>query len=557
MSFFGLGASAQLITDFETEAKIKSIGIYDCWEESPFRTGQLKGNCRIVDNPLKGADEVTGKIHNSSKKVLGAQRSIYGSNMFGVRIDLAQPIKLAGWYQFFHINVLSPVSSKLMLVGLGRRMDWGDQPGDVEQFWEPCWSEVYPNSWCDAVFRVYTADDIEIHSIILIPQCESPHNLDEGFLFYVDNISLNTSQTPLITPPQRYVTAVDKSVQITDAGSYLSSIDVESPAGTQTIRVDQQNSRAIYKYVEDAAVYARPGERITVRPNYKGEKMHAYLYLDSQNNGNFEVPYSISTTSSANKDLVAYSYHNGLNSAGDTVSADSIALPAFTVPQDLAPGAYRMRLKLDWYSHKPEGSTSNSKFRASGSYTDFMLFVADSVARVSDQQLNGRVLGEHGESMNNATVPAFTPLTVKLSPAEGFKCSGLKVTSGFNINSNTNKDRHGNVQYLTREFELDSEYFTIPAEYLIGNVLIEGRMVEDRGDSNGDSGVNDIAAGNQQELQITTTKQGVTLRASKPVDITICDLSGTILHSLPAFTGEQHITLLPGIYLINNRKVSL
>lgn len=554
LSLFSSYAKSQLITDFETDAKIKSISIYDCWEESPFRTGKLKGNFKIVDNPKKGVDEVTGLVHNGSQKVLGAQRSIHGSNMCGVRIDFKEPIILPTNALAIHINMLRPVDGKLMLVGLGRRLDWDDQPEDVEQFWVPSWTEVIANSWCDAVFRVWTTGNIALHSIVVIPLCESPHNDEEGFLYYIDNIYIDTSLNPRIATPQRYATAIDKTKLSTDSTSYLSSIDFESSVGTQTIEVGQEKTGAVYKYVEDAAIYAKPGEKIAVKPNYVGKSMHAYLYLDAQNNGNFEVPIRIGSTPAENKDLVAYSYYNGVNSAGESVSADSIALPAFTVPQDLAPGAYRMRLKLDWNSHKPEGYGSQSRFLAAGSYTDFMLFVGDSVATVSDVQLNGAVLTESGESLSSVKVPAYQPLTVKMSPAAGFRCEGLKVTSGFNISSTSNKDRHGNVKYLTMESPIDTEYFTIPAQYIVGDVRIEGKMVEVK-DDNGGSGANEIADSQSDGIGIKIVKDGIVLHSEKPVDIQICDPSGTIIYSRKSFKGEERVSLQPGIYLINDKKI--
>ena len=43
---FPLTATAQEIT-FESE-DYKAIGVYDSWEESPFRTGTLKGNAAVV-----------------------------------------------------------------------------------------------------------------------------------------------------------------------------------------------------------------------------------------------------------------------------------------------------------------------------------------------------------------------------------------------------------------------------------------------------------------------------------------------------------------------------
>lgn len=64
----------------------KSLGVYDKWEHSPFRSGKLKGNWKIVDNP--------DTINNKSKKVLAFQRSRFASNIFGARIDLKNPLSL-------------------------------------------------------------------------------------------------------------------------------------------------------------------------------------------------------------------------------------------------------------------------------------------------------------------------------------------------------------------------------------------------------------------------------------------------------------------------------
>ena len=41
-------ASAQTVITFEGQ-DYKSIGVYDTWEASPFRTGVLKGNYSVID----------------------------------------------------------------------------------------------------------------------------------------------------------------------------------------------------------------------------------------------------------------------------------------------------------------------------------------------------------------------------------------------------------------------------------------------------------------------------------------------------------------------------
>ena len=53
---FPMFASAQTEITFETQ-DYKSIGVYDTWEASPFRTGVLKGNYQVIDNHLTYVDD--------------------------------------------------------------------------------------------------------------------------------------------------------------------------------------------------------------------------------------------------------------------------------------------------------------------------------------------------------------------------------------------------------------------------------------------------------------------------------------------------------------------
>ena len=81
--------------DFENQ-DYQTIGVYDTWLKSPFRShdGQpaaLQGNVQVVSNIDKNYDDVLKSTPNTSSKVLGFQRSRYGSNTFGARIDLKQP----------------------------------------------------------------------------------------------------------------------------------------------------------------------------------------------------------------------------------------------------------------------------------------------------------------------------------------------------------------------------------------------------------------------------------------------------------------------------------
>ena len=94
--------------DFESENGYKSIGVYDVWEESPFRTGVLQGNFAVTPNPDKSDNEATGEPGNSTDMVLGAQRSRFGSNRFGVRVDLNETFELTPTVKYVHVLIHKP-----------------------------------------------------------------------------------------------------------------------------------------------------------------------------------------------------------------------------------------------------------------------------------------------------------------------------------------------------------------------------------------------------------------------------------------------------------------
>ena len=130
-----LAAPAQslLSIDFETEDSYKSVGVYDTWEASPFRTGKLTGNAAVVGNPYKVTDDLLGDINNSDR-VLGVQRSRYGSNTFGARIEFNTPIDLTPQTVYAHVKLYRPQPGRVMLIGLGKRVDRPSQPETVVQF---------------------------------------------------------------------------------------------------------------------------------------------------------------------------------------------------------------------------------------------------------------------------------------------------------------------------------------------------------------------------------------------------------------------------------------
>lgn len=109
--------------DFETADSYKAIGVYDTWENSPFRTGQLQGNVQVVNNHLNEVDEEMGITPNGTKKILAVQRSRFGSNTFGARVDLKNTFELTTTTQYVHVFICTPTSGRVMLVGLGNAVN--------------------------------------------------------------------------------------------------------------------------------------------------------------------------------------------------------------------------------------------------------------------------------------------------------------------------------------------------------------------------------------------------------------------------------------------------
>ena len=159
-----LASTAQTIT-FEDEAQdFKQLGIYDTWEASPFRTGALKGNYAVIDNHLTTVEDDLGIAPNDSKKILAVQRSRFGSNTFGVRVDLNETFELTPQTQYLHVMVNRPYSGRVMVVGLGKRQDRAGQSPETEQFWAMSTTNIGAGKWQDVVLPFKGNGGIDIYS---------------------------------------------------------------------------------------------------------------------------------------------------------------------------------------------------------------------------------------------------------------------------------------------------------------------------------------------------------------------------------------------------------
>lgn len=479
--------------DFENQ-NYKALGVYDTWLKSPFRSqnkqaAALEGNVQVVSNIDKNYDEILKATPNASDNVLGFQRSRFGSNTFGARIDLKQPFALTKETKYVHVMIHKPKAGRTMLIGLGKRTDRAGQSVDTEQFWELSTREVEPNKWVDAVFPVKGAGGIEIHSLVVVVDCEDTNGLKDDFLAYIDNIVVN-NEAFTTTNREDYPMNYNKDAKCSRTDRGLKGISL----GDQTFNVygDITTSTPAYTYLSKQAFLAKPGETLNPAVQYKGIWMHSYVYLDLNNNGRFEPKVEGGQiVPNAGNELLAYSFlggedeNSGFNSAGTEISGNgrnTLVMPEFTLPSDLQHGFYRMRYKVDWNSADAGGSIENNNhiLNNGGGAIDVRLNVHGDNVKIYQGALNGKVVAEDGTELNGISIPFGKPYTVKMKPEHGFNFSGLKVRHGYNLTGDSIS--HGTYQYvdelIPRErFNADGT-FTLPAEMIDGDVSLEGIFID-------------------------------------------------------------------------------
>ena len=475
-----MAMTAQTNITFE-EQDYKALGVYDTWEESPFRTGKLNGNYAVIDNHLTYVDEQLEAAPNDSKKILAIQRSRFGSNTFGVRIDLNETFELTPTTKYIHVMVHRPYGGRVMVVGLGKRTERQGQSPETEQFWAMSTTNVGADKWQDVVLPIKGNGGIEIYSLVVVPDCESPHNYSEDAICYIDNIEVNDNpQSKFIYG--YYPVSFDKGQLYTRSDRHVNGVGIVSADGTQNFTAPSKPN-TVYVDMTANELRARAGEKVTPKINYSGSWMHGYVYLDTNNDGKFQYDMNDDNTVPEGSEIMAYSYYEGKNSTGASVSNSNVlAPPAFTIPAGLENGYYRMRFKVDWDCIDPAGNVDqgNSIISNGGGIIDIRLNVHGDYCNVNDANRNGEVLAADGTKLVKYQAEFGKPFTIKMNPEQGFEYAGIVVKYGYNLGGDSIV--HDNLQWqkvrISRELFVNDEY-TIPAEYMIGDVEIEGLFIEE------------------------------------------------------------------------------
>lgn len=504
LSFLPLAIYAQTKITFDTDpADYKTVGVYDTWENSPFRTGTLKGNAEVIENFTKGNN--TSGVDNETDYIAGVQRSRFGSNTFGIRVDLNTPFATSETTQYVHVLVYKPNTSGVLLVGLGKRTTsaFTDEPTTVEQFWvESNYSYTTANTWIDMVFPVKTVTGVEIYSLVIVPDLQSPHNYTSDFACYIDQIEVNSSsaqRTGSQTTPGDYPINFDNQNNSRPTERYLKGISLtggsDNVSYSQTIASSTNaNSTKVYNDLTGSVTWdVKPGGTYTPAVDYQGTWMHSYAYIDYNNDGQFTPVIGSNHGAGSGSEAVSWSCYSAsstnplYDSNGTSYSdgnRDHITMPSFTIPSSTTPGIYRMRFKVDWNCIDPGGGdgSDNTNMQSTisngGGIVDILLNVHDDNIKVNSSGRNGTVTASDGAALNDYSHPFKTQLGILVTPAAGFDNDNIEVMHGYNLDGKQYVHHNRQWQSITYEasqFGTDGA-FTLPATIIDGNVNITGNF---------------------------------------------------------------------------------
>lgn len=267
---------------------------------------------------------------------------------------------------------------------------------------------------------------------------------------------------------------------------YLNKVTMNGGLSSFSFDVHSSPFKAIYVDKTAEVLEATAGSEISPVINWVGEWMHGYLYIDYDKNGEFDLMLDENDYPGANSEVVSYTFYStsdqqwGRNSKGQSVENNSRLdnVPSFTIPADLAPGNYRVRVKIDWCHLDPCGHPSESNNRLDnngGNIVDFTLRIVDSSA-ATNYTVTVPANVEHGTlAVMNGTealvageneVEANTELTITATPDEGYVLESLTV-NGADFTS-------GNTYTVTENANIAVSFVKAPAKNYMMRWNIEG-----------------------------------------------------------------------------------
>lgn len=243
---------------------------------------------------------------------------------------------------------------------------------------------------------------------------------------------------------------------------YVRSITMNGGTSPFSVSVYSTTRQAVYVDKTDNVFEAYAGEEIQPVVNWAGEWMHGYLYIDYDKDYTFSYTLGSDDYPTADGELVSYTFYSpsgsqwGKNSKGESTKHDSRLdnVPSFTLPESLASGEYRVRLKIDWCHLDPCGHPDeipNTLTGNGGNIVDFTLRIVERPATYTvtlpETVENGTLTVMNGSAAlvpGANTVEENSELTITAEPAQGYRLESLTVngsafTSGdtYTVTGNT------------------------------------------------------------------------------------------------------------------------
>ena len=174
-------------------------------------------------------------------------------------------------------------------------------------------------------------------------------------------------------PFEEYPVNFDKDAYHNRADRRLNSISLTGGSGEeQTISLD--GTKKAYQDLTDQRFTIASGDQVTVQANYTGEWMHAYVYVDLDNDKLFSFNNGADQTGT---ELLGWTYIAGYNNEGVAKGQNVNPNTPMTFTVNAEPGEYRMRVKIDWDNQDPGGCvlSSNHILNNGGHIVDVTLVV--------------------------------------------------------------------------------------------------------------------------------------------------------------------------------------
>lgn len=323
---------------------------------------------------------------------------------------------------------------------------------------------------------------------------------------------------------------------------YVRSITMNGGTSPFSVSVYSTTRQAVYVDKTDNVFEAYAGEEIQPVVNWAGEWMHGYLYIDYDKDYTFSYTLGSDDYPTADGELVSYTFYSpsgsqwGKNSKGESTKHDSRLddVPSFTLPESLAPGEYRVRLKIDWCHLDPCGHPDeipNTLTGNGGNIVDFTLRIVERPATYTvtlpETVENGTLTVMNGSAAlvpGANTVEENSELTITAEPAQGYRLESLTV--------NGSAFTSGDTYTVTGNTEIAVSFAEIPVVTHIITYSVK-------------QGEGTITLSNLEGTE--TYQSGASLRADKSFKITFSPAEDytveKVMYGLTSFGAIMELTL--------------